>query len=234
MIKNIKRLFALVLVLVTAVLVLPKDVNASTTCIIRAPFAGKVVVSGKTLTDADMCDYGYMDGRIQRINAEKNALVYKYKDYKVTVANLSDIAVYDEKGTLLKYTIRDGAVLDYTSSSDEAFLAAVEERIKGAGRAYHNRVGGYDSTTFGSYFLNGSDAYIRGINSDSGRKWGQYMKAPNITELKVSEVFVYSKDVFSAKVTIHASGSGQEIYNIYFLFKNVNGTYYVTDFTYQD
>lgn len=234
MIKNIKKLIALALVVVTAILLLPQDTKAATTCIVRAPFNGKVVINGRTLTDADMCDYGYMDGRIQRIAAEKYSLVYKYKDYKVTVGNLNEIAVYDQNNVALTYTVRNNIVLDYTSSSNKEFNAAVESRIAGAARAYHNRVGGYDSTAFGSYFLNGSDAYVRGVASDAGRKWGQYMKAPTITAITVSELFMYSPNVFSAKVTINASGSGQEVYNIYFLFKNVNGTFYVTDFTYQD
>ena len=50
----------------------------------------------------------------------------------------------------------------------------------------------------------------------------------------VTDVFRYTNDIFSAKVDVVASGSGAEVYSIYFLFKNVNGTFYVTNFTYQD
>lgn len=234
MINALKKLSIVALCVITVVLCLPFNSKAATTCIIRAPFNGTVVVAGKTLTDADLCDYGYMDGRIQRIAAEKYAVVYKYKDYQVTVNNINDIAVYDANNQLLTYTVRQGAILDYTSNSDAAFMQANEATIKNAAIAFHNRVGGYDSTQFGSYFLSGSDAYIKGVGSDAGRKWGQYMRAQKINSVVVSDLFIYSADTFSARVDINASGSGVENYAIYLLFKNVNGKYYVTHFTYQD
>lgn len=235
--KNIKNLLFKIaifaVVVMTTIVLIPNKSKAATTCIVRAPFDGTVIVNGKTLTDADMCDYGYMDGRIQRIAAEKYQVVCKYKDYRVTVGSLNEIVVYDANKIALTYTIK-GVVLDYTSSSNKAFLDSVTETVKGAAIAYHNRVGGYGATTFGSYFLPNTDAYTRACNSDAGRKWGQYMKAPNINSVIVSEVFIYSPDIFSARVDIQASGSGVENYTIYFLFKNVNGKFYVTNFTYQD
>lgn len=237
-VKNIsKKILSLMLAMIAFVMILPtnmKRVEAAGSYIIRVPFTATVVVNGKTLTDADMCDYGYMDGRIQRIAAEKYSAVMKYKDYKAAILNASEVVVYDENKNVLTATLRQNVILDYTSNSDKAFLTAIDSRIKGAATAYHNRVGGYGSTTFGSYFLNGSDAYVRACGSDAGRKWGQYYKAPNISSMIVTDVFRYTNDIFSAKVDVVASGSGAEVYSIYFLFKNVNGTFYVTNFTYQD
>lgn len=231
---DIKKALIIAFAAVLIMLCIPMNSKAAITCIVRAPFDGKVVVNGKVLTDADMCDYGYMDGRIQRITAENYMIAYKYKDYKVTVGSADEIVVYDSKNTPLTYTIRTGPVLDYTSNSNAAFMAAVEQRVKGAAIAFHNRVGGYGATTFGSYFLNGSDAYIKCVGSDAGRKWGQYMRAQTINSVVISDLFIYSPDVFSARVDIQASGTGIENYSVYLLFKNVNGNFYVTHFTYQD
>lgn len=238
MTKNMKKtllnISLLTVMMLAVIMVISKNASAATTYIVRAPFNGTVIVNGKTLTDADMVDYGYMDGRIQRIAAEKYSVVYKYKDYKVTVGTANEIAVYDANKQPLTYTVRGGVILDYTSNSDKAFMTNIDATIRGAAMAYHNRVGGYGNTSFGSYFLANTDAYVRACNSDAGRKWGQYMKAPTIKSMIISEVFIYSPEIFTAKVNIEASGTGVENYSIYFLFRNVNGKYYVTDFTYQD
>lgn len=231
--RILNRIVVLMLIVASMALLIPQNAKAATTVIVRAPFTGTVVVAGKTLTDANVTDYGYMDGRIQKLVANNYSLLYKYKDYEVTINALTDVVVYDEKNTALTYTIR-GNVMDFTSSSDPAFMQAMTERIKGAAIAYHNRVGGYSGTTFGSYFLNGSDAYIKACNSDGGRRWGQYVRAGVINSVDVSEVFRYSDDVFSAKVHVSASGSYFEIYDIYLLFKKTGDNYYVTYFTYQD
>lgn len=209
-------------------------VEAGSVCMIKVPLDAQVVVRGVALDDKDLVKVEAKTGRIHEIAAVNTGKTCGYKQYMVlSLASPDEVKVYDKDMIPLLPSYAEMGLIEYTDVDANEYSQLVP-RIQEAAVAFHNRVGGYGGGNFGSYFQNGSDAYIKMVASDQGKKWGQFVKAPVIVNTTVSDICRYSDTQFTAKVSIHAtSGAGyDEIYDVYFLFQHNGQNYYVTHFTY--
>lgn len=209
-------------------------VEAGSVCMIKVPLDAQVVVRGVALDDKDLVKVEAKTGRIHEIAAVTTGKTCGYKQYMVlSLASPDEVKVYDANMVPLLPSYAEIGLIEY-SDVDAQTYAELLPRIQQAAVAFHNRVGGYGGGNFGSYFLNGSDAYVKMVASDQGKKWGQFVRAGVIVNTTVTEICKYTDTQFTAKVSIHAtSGAGyDEIYDVYFLFQYNGNNYYVTNFTY--
>lgn len=209
-------------------------VKADQVCMIKAPIDAKVIVKGVALSDTDAVKINSKSGRIHELAVQNLGITSGYKQFIVNYfVNPSDVQVFDRNMMVLEPSRAEAGLIEYLSD-DPVFEATVSDRVRNTAIAFHNRVGGYGGSNFGSYFLQGSDAYIKIAASDQGRKWGQPMRAGVIANVDVTEITKYSDQAFTARVTVHATnGSGfDEIYNISFLFQHTGKDFYATHFTY--
>lgn len=209
-------------------------VDAGSVTMIKVPLDAQVIVRDVALDDGDLVKMEAKTGRIHEIAAYVTGKSSGYKQYMVlNLASPEEVKVYNQNMIPLLPSYAELGLIEYSDVSEQEY-AQLLPRIQQAAVAFHNRVGGYGGGNFGSYFLNGSDAYLKIAGSDQGRRWGQYVRAPLVVETNVSDICRYSDTQFTAKVSVRAtSGVGyDEIYDIYFLFQYSGNNYYVTNFTY--
>lgn len=213
--------------------IMPFSVKADTVCMIKVPMEAKVIIKGIILTDENLVKVEHVTGRIHDIALQQLGLTCGYKQYMVVnLASPEEVAVYSSDNVPILPTFAAEGIIDYTGAQD-SFYNTVSGRIREAAATYHNRTGGYGSGGFTTCFLQGSDAYAKCVASDSGRKWGQYVRAATIQSIEVADVYRYSENAFTAKATILATSSNYtEKYSIYMLFQKLGGAYYVTNFTF--
>lgn len=235
--KRVARAISLTLMLVllvTSEYIINKADFDEGKIVIRVPQGASVYLNGELVGQEAIIGQGYKTGRIHEIAILTLNQLYAYSDYEVVpFSQPEQLKVIDIYGVELSPVAQIDNVIEFIGSSDKEFMTNMSDRIKKAAVAYHNRCGGYDKSKFDKYFLNGSDAYKKGIKSDEGRKYGQNVKASKINAVNISELYKYSDKAFTVKVDISASGSYDEAYTIYFLFQWNGSNYYVTNYTYR-
>lgn len=233
--KRIKKcIIAFVLCALLIVGLMSSTANAGAVCMIKVPMNAQVVVKGTVLDDSKLVKVDTMTGRIHQIAAVETGIVYGYKQYMVSnLASVDDVQVYDDKQSILLPTAAAEGIIDYTGA-DPTFASGVIQRVHDAAVAYHNRAGYGVNSGFTSYFLQGSDAYVKAVNSDAGRKWGKFINPSGIASVEVSDICRYSDTAFTAKATItsNAVNGYVETYDLYMLFKHNGTNFYVTNFTF--
>lgn len=233
--KYLKKWIILPLGCVLAVMtVKASTANAGAVCMIKVPISAQVIVKGTVLDDSKLVDAQAVTGRIHQIASENTGIVYGYKKYMISnLTSIEDIAVYDSNQSILLPTNATEGLIDYTGA-DAVFVSQIQQTICDAAIAYHNRAGYGAASGFTNYFLKGSDAYNKAVGSDSGRKYGKFVNPSGIASVEVSDIYRYSENAFTAKATItsNAVNNYVEKYDIYMLFQNMNGKYYVTNFTF--
>lgn len=233
--KWLKKLFFIpVFAIVFLCVIRINAVEAGSVTMIRVPFDATVIVRGTALDDSALVKVEEKTGRIHEIAKAVTGKTCGIKQYMVLdLASPQEVEVYDANMIPISPSFAELGLIEYSNVNAD-FTAQVTQRIQQSAVAFHNRIGGYGGGNYGSYFLNGSDAFIKIAGSDQGRKWGQYVKAGLIASTTVTDICQYSDTQFTAKVNVHAtSGSGyDEIYDVYFLFQNNGNNYYVTNFTY--
>ncbi len=205
---------------------------------VKVPLDATVVVHGAIMTESNILMQEIKTGRIHSIAQGVTGVTFGYRYYEIhNLSSLEDITVYDRNMVPLTATSIDveKGYIEYANVSSD-LLNKYSERIKGAAVAYHNRTGGYATSTFYTYFQSNSDAAKKCEGSDSGRYWGQFVTARNIESVEILEVIPYGNEAFTSKVRIIAdngvNSSYIENYTINFLFQNNGTNFYVTNFTF--
>lgn len=234
--KNIKRYVAVVMAAVLIILGYNAMISKANTLIfLNVPLDAHVYIKGVEVSDERIVKQDIISGRIHQIANAETGAVYGTKQY--LIPNLDDpltLEVRDVANNVIVPTNIQEGVIDYTGT-DPIFAAQINQTVVDSAIAYHNRTGYGSNTGFSKYILQGSDAYNKAVNSDAGRKWGKFVNPAGIANVEVKEIYKYTASAFGAKVTLTTTAVNDytEIYDLYLLFKNVNGRYYVTNFTYQ-
>lgn len=209
--------------------------SAGPICMIKIPLDAHLSVKGTMQNDSKIVKTESITGRIHGIAASVTGSYYGYKQYMI--ANLTspeDVVVYDANMMPLYPTYANEGIIDYTGATPD-YVQSVYNRVMEAAIAYDNRTSGCGSNAaLAKYFLKDSDAYVKAVNSDAGRKWGQPVKSAAIESVVVSEIYPYTAAAFTAKATVkHYELSGYvENYDIYMLFQHNGKDFYVTYFTF--
>ncbi len=209
--------------------------SAGPICMIKVPLDAHLSVKGSMQNDSKIVRTESITGRIHEIATSVTGATYGYKQYMI--ANLTspeDVVVYDANMMPMYPTYANEGIIDYTGATPD-YVQTVYNRVLEAAIAYDNRTSGVGSNgALAKYFLKNSDAYVKAVNSDSGRKWGQPVKSAAIESVIVSEIYPYTATAFTAKATVkHYEMKGfVENYDIYMLFEHTGKDFYVTYFTF--
>ena len=209
--------------------------SAGPICMIKVPLDSHLSVKGAMQSDSKIVKVEAITGRIHELATAVTGTSYGYKQYMIAnLASPDEVMVYDANMRPIYPTYANEGIIDYTGATP-TYVQTVYNRVMEAAIAYDNRTSGVGSNAaLAKYFLKNSDAYIKAVNSDSGRRWGQPVKSAAIESVVVSEIYPYTETAFTAKATVkHFEMNGYvENYDIYMLFEHTGKDFYVTYFTF--
>lgn len=209
--------------------------SAGPICMIKIPLDAHLSVKGSMQSDSKIVKTESITGRIHEIANAVTGAAYGYKQYMIAnLASPEDVVVYDANMMPIYPTYANEGIIDYTGAAPD-YVQTVYNRVLEAAIAYDNRTSGCGSNgALAKYFLKDSDAYVKAVNSDAGRKWGQPVRSAAIESVIVSEIYPYTATAFTAKATVkHYEMNGYvENYDIYMLFEHTGKDFYVTYFTF--
>lgn len=230
-----KYIQAAMLVIALAVMLTSAVTYAGSAIYIKVPTDAQLYVKGVLVGDDHISEISTLTGRIHEIAASQTGMLSGYKTYAVyNLSSPDEIEVLDAEGASILPSYAMGNTIEY-AGGNTTLAQQVTSRVTEAACIFVYRTSGScGNAKLAQYFLNGSDAYIKAVNSDGGRKWGQFVRTKEIQTVDVSEVYAYGSSAFTAKATITATATGYytEQFDLYMLFQKNGSDYYVTNFTY--